>query len=191
MKTITVNTDVYKFDELSESAKENAINELSDINVYYNWWDCTYEDALQVGITITEFDLDRNRHAKTTIYNPIETAELIMENHGVDCTTYKTAQAFLNEVKPLTVKREKILDILNRHNVSNWFDKLDNIQQELNDTIQDLEDDFKQSITEDYSIMLQHEYEYLSSSESIIETIEANDYDFTINGKLFNCHQLT
>ena len=28
-----------------------------------------------------------------------------------------------------------------------------------------------------------HEYEYLTSREAIIETIEANDYDFTENGK--------
>jgi hypothetical protein len=37
---------------------------------------------------------------------------------------------------------------------------------------------------EDYSIILQKECDYLSSEESIIETIEANDYEFDIDGNL-------
>jgi len=32
--------------------------------------------------------------------------------------------------------------------------------------------------------MLQKEYEYQMSDEAIIETIEANEYEFTENGKL-------
>jgi len=32
---------------------------------------------------------------------------------------------------------------------------------------------------------LQHEHDYLTSEEAIIETIEANDYDFTANGDIY------
>ena len=47
------------------------------------------------------------------------------------------------------------------------------------------EDEFLYSLLEDYRIMLQHEWEYLTSEEAIVETIDANNYDFTIDGKMF------
>ena len=52
--------------------------------------------------------------------------------------------------------------------------------------LQALEAEFLKSILEDYSIILQKEYEYLTSREAVEETIEANDYHFTENGNLFN-----
>lgn len=37
---------------------------------------------------------------------------------------------------------------------------------------------FKQSLSEDYRMMLSKEYEYMTSEEAIKETIECNDYEF-------------
>ena len=62
MKTHTINT--YSFNELSEEAQQKAIENLSDINVNFDWWNFTYEDAKNIGLKITSFDLDRRRHAK-------------------------------------------------------------------------------------------------------------------------------
>lgn len=180
MRTETTTRNLYTFDELSETAKENAINNLSDINVDYDWWESEYEDAAQVGITITSFDLDRNRHATATIGNCQETAELILSNHGETCETYKTAKSFLNEVKPLQAKYDKVQGILNNHERQCLVD----LYYDLESKIEDLESEFKQSITEDYSIMLQHQYEYLCSSEVIEETIKSNEYEFTEDGQL-------
>ena len=55
---------------------------------------------------------------------------------------------------------------------------------ESEDKMIDLENEFLQSLLEDYSIMLQNESEYLQSAEAIRETIEANEYEFTEDGKL-------
>jgi len=55
----TIETTVYKFDELSDEAKQQSIENLYDLNVDYEWWDCTYEDAENIGLKISEFDLDR------------------------------------------------------------------------------------------------------------------------------------
>lgn len=41
-----VETEVFKFDELTEEAKQSAIENLYDINVDYEWWEYTYEDAI-------------------------------------------------------------------------------------------------------------------------------------------------
>ena len=55
---------VYEFNELSEEAKEKAIEKLWNINVDYEWWDCVYDDAENIGLKIKEFDLDRGSYVK-------------------------------------------------------------------------------------------------------------------------------
>jgi hypothetical protein len=154
---------LYKFSELSETAKQKAIEELGDINFDYNWWESTYEDAENVGLILTTFDLDRDRHAKGGFIKDAEYTQFkIVTEHGEHCETYKTAKNFTSE-------RAK-LDIANEDYESN---------------LEDLEAQFLKDILEDYSIILQKESEYLQSKEAIIESIEANDYDFTEDGKLY------
>lgn len=171
MKTIEVK--LYQFSELSDEAKKNAIEKLSDINVEFAWWLLAYEDAERIGLKITSFDLDQNRHAEGHfLLSPAEVAQNIFNNHGVNCETYKTAQSFINEWQPL---------------FANYLDEgnEDYENRESEYKLQDMEDDFLKSLLEDYSIMLQNECEYLQTDEAIIETIEANEYDFTEDGKLY------
>jgi len=40
---------VYKFDELSESAKQKAIDDYRQDGIDYDWYDAVYEDARQIG----------------------------------------------------------------------------------------------------------------------------------------------
>lgn len=64
MRTVTSQKPC-TFDELSESAKEHALNRLGDINVDQGWWDFTYEDAENIGLEITSFserDIDGGFH---------------------------------------------------------------------------------------------------------------------------------
>jgi len=164
MRTKTVN--VYQFDELSDEAKEKAIEALRDINVNREWWDSIYDDAENVGLKLTEFDLDRNRHAKGKFTESATyTAEKIMDEHGKECDTYKTAKQFLDDLNALT-------------------SEYDDIEDCPEDKIEELEDEFLKSILEDYSIMLQKESEYLTKDETIIETIKANEYEFTEDGRI-------
>jgi hypothetical protein len=172
----TIETKVYKFSELSETAKENAINNLCDINIDYEWYEYVYDDAGQVGLCITGFDLDRNRHAKGYFTESArETADKIISDHGKECETYKTALQFNQDYDELV---EKYSDGINKSVVSyeNEYD-FDNEADEL-------ENEFLNSLLEDYAMILQKEYEYLTSKEAIIETIESNDYEFHENGKL-------
>jgi len=169
----TIRTKVYLFEELSEVAQQKAINELSNINVDYNWWQCTYEDAQIIGLKITSFDLDRNRHADGQfILSACEVAQNIFNNHGEHCQTYQTAEQFIEKWQPI------------------YNDYLDEDSEnyesgDLEDEMQDLEDEFLNSLLEDYSIILQNECEYLQSDEAVKETIIANEYEFTKDGKQF------
>lgn len=170
MRTIAVN--IFKFNELNEKAKQNAIRNLSDINVDYNWWEFIYEDAENIGLKIMSFDLDRNRHAKGEfILNAPEVAQNILSNHGKECETYKTAESFLEVWQP----------IFNAY-MDEESEKYESSESE--DEMQELEDDFFNSLLEDYSIILQNACDYLQSDESIIDTIEANDYEFTEDGEM-------
>ena len=176
MKTITTKTVVYKFDELDKQQRQEAIENLYDINVDHDWWDGVYDDAANVGIKITSFDIDRGSYCNGDIYCILDTAEKIIEEHGEHCETHKTAADYLESRAELVKKHSdgKNLDIVAEDNEYDFDNECD-----------DLDEEFKKSILEDYRIMLSNEYDYLTGKEAIIDTIQANDYDFTADGKLF------
>jgi len=155
MRTIT--TNVYQFEELSETAQQKAIDNLCTINVD-NWWECTYDDAETIGLKITSFDLDRNKHVTVElIKTPLQICWLIKENHGETCETFILAKKFLADYEMLP---------------------------ETLEGLEEIEEQFESDLFECYANILQNEVNYLQSKESIIETIKANEYEFTENGKL-------
>jgi len=170
MRTIEIN--IYQFNELSEEAKEKALLNLSDINIDYEWWSSTYEDAKQIGLNITSFDLDRNRHCKGVFdLSASEVAQNILNEHGEDCRTYKTADAFMAEWDPI---------------FSDYMDESSENYESagLENKLMEIEAEFLNSLLSDYAMMLQEECDYLQSDEAIIETIEANEYEFNEEGEL-------
>ena len=176
MQTITVKTDVYKFNELSDETKEHCIEQMYDMNVDYDWWESVCYDAEQIGLKITGFNLDRGSYCSGDfIEYANEVAELIIKNHGKMCETYKTAQDYLTEYNKLT--KDSLLCV-------ECEEKAECLGDDDIDT-DDIDAEFQKSLLEDYRIILQKEYDYLTSEEAIIETIECNDYNFTIDGKLF------
>jgi len=171
----TIKTNVYKFSELSEYAKERAIDNLR-FNIYDEWWDGVYEDAENVGLRIAGFGLDRNRHAMGEFIEGAEhCAARIITGHGKDCETYKTAAQYLKQRGGLVTMYS---DGVNTSVVAE-----DN-EYDFDNACDDLDEEFLKSILEDYSILLQNESEYLQSDEAIIEAIKANEYEFTEDGEL-------
>lgn len=154
-----VKTEVFKFAELSEEAQETAIERYREGNLDYDWWDCTYDDAATIGLEITGFDIDRGSYCEGDMTeSPGDVARLIMENHGPMCETYKDAVSFLKEVE-------------------SWDDE--------SQAFEEAAIEFERTIKEDYRIILSKEYDYLQSDEVIKESIEANDYEFTAEGKMY------
>lgn len=177
MRTITTHTNVYTFDELSDKAKEKAIESLRDINVDYNWWDSRYDDAAMIGLRITGFDLERNRHATgefNCLGGAIQCAGNIINEHGPLCDTYKLAAQYLKDQETIDKKYPN-------HEDTDSDDYSEHLESSGL-----LADEFLHDLLEEYSIMLQDEYEYLMSDDAIIDTINANDYTFTEDGTLYN-----
>lgn len=170
MKTLKI--EVYTFDELNDDAKEKARDWYRPIAFDGDWWDGIYEDAKQIGLELSSFDLDRNRHAKGKLLkDATEVADLVLKNHGDECETYKTAEAFLRD-------RDEIVNTAPKDEHGEFEN-----ERALDAKLDECEADFLRSLLEDYSIILQKESEYLSSDEHVDEMIRINEYTFTADGK--------
>ena len=157
MKTKTIN--LYEFDELSDQAKQRAIANNCGINVdYWEWYHSVYDDAENIGLKITGFDLDRNRHCTGKAVDDVLTiAHKIKTEHGFDTPTYELANEFIKDYAAL----DEDIDA---------------------DELRDFKNEFLKSILEEYSILLQKEYEWLTSKESIEDALRANEYEFLEDG---------
>lgn len=151
----TIETTVYKFEELTEEAQQKAVENLYDINLDH-WHESIYEDAKMIEIKIKSFDIDRGQIEVDSLDSIPRIAELILENHGKECETYKIAEQYMKEHDELGEDDD--------------YDEIDN--------------NFMNDIGEEYLSILKKEFEYKTSKEAIIETIQANDYEFTEEGKL-------
>ena len=139
------------------------------------WWEGIFEDAEQVKLKLSEFDIDRGSYCRGEfIEDAKDTAEAIIENHGETCETHKTAMEFMRESAELFIV----------HPVKIAEDGFDDNEYRREQEQVDLDAEFLKSILEDYRIILQKEYEYLGSEATIIETIKSNEYEFTEDGKL-------
>jgi hypothetical protein len=88
---------VYDFKELSEEAREKAIDRLREPE--YEWWDYIEEDAALVGFIIEGFDLQGRReriYLNGKFKNcPEVTARSIIDAHGHDCESTRAAKVYL------------------------------------------------------------------------------------------------
>lgn len=183
MQTITKQYDIYSFDELSEEAKEKAIEKLYDINVDYEWYDMTVSEDFssklaEIGLSGSKvyFDLDRGSYLYYDDLSIIDSKKFlqackfdlrknpykqIIDEDGLelDKQHYGGGQA------------KNFIDVYYTIGISN---KDIEIMQELLD-----------STMEEFLSQLRKEYEYLTDREAIEDTIQANEYQFLENGSLF------
>ena len=156
--------EVFKYQELSESAQEQALEKFAFINVDYEWWEYTYEDAERIGLQIKHFNLDQGGYCSGHITTRVrEVFQAILAEHGKTTDTY-------NLVKDM-FKRSRII----HKRVAKKY---------RGEQITDLFKEFEYALLEEYLSTLRKEYDYLCSKEAIEETIKANEYEFTKEGRL-------
>lgn len=209
---VTIET-LYKFDELSDDAKQKAVENLWDINVDYDWWQFTYDAIVEAGqaigidsVNIEGFDLDRAQ----SLYIKSDTVhlkDLIVSSEKWE--TLKTEWPGLYEGMNLGYYSEQI-NGLNKWlckvagdtdtvyadyyliRAYGWDSGVDysndlygytNLYNEA-ETAGALLEEFLQDFKNYAFGMLRDSYECLTSEEAIIETIQANEYDFTEDGEL-------
>jgi hypothetical protein len=156
----TLEITAYTFDELSETAKQVALYNNRDINTNYNWWDWTYQDAANFGIDITSFDIYyKNITIKFTL-DPLDVANNILNECGPTSDLYSFADVYRSA-----------------------YNKLDDTGDDTDEKLEELASVFKHALRREYIGILAREYDYLESDEAVIESLMANMYEFTADGK--------
>lgn len=194
MRNIT--TTVYKFSELSDEAKEKAIANLSSINVDYDSWsEGVIEDATTIG-KIIGIDIDKiyfsgfssqgdgacfsgsYSYEKNSVKAIKEHAPCDMELHRIATDLQRLqSKAFYRLYANVKHTGHYYHELCTSIDVNNDYQELTaNHESDLSELLRD----FMKWI---YG-QLHKEYDYNTSDAAIIETIEANEYEFTENGKL-------
>ena len=167
MRTETKIIEIYSYSDLATNPelKEKVLNNLSNINTSYDWWDGTYEDALNIGFKITSFDLESKLISIEQIDSASEVCANILVNHGDECSTYKLAETFMEVFTPKFAEY--------------WQ------TEEGEDELIEIDAQFFNDLASEYLYILKSELEYLESEAAILELIQANDYEFTIDGEIY------
>ena len=171
--TITKTITLYTFEELSPEAQQKALEHLCDLNVDYDWWEYIYDDAASIGLRIDEFDIYRNTISGCLTEDPENVIAAILEEHGEDCKTCKTAKDYQGQYNTTLAAHVAV-------------DPENNDERSLRDTqwYDEFHSELCHALKEDYLVMLRHEYEYQTSDEQIKESITANEYKFDEDGAL-------
>ncbi len=167
----TIRIKLYKFNELNQDSQQKAIdnfrNNGGDTEME---WEFIQDDAKQIGLKLIELS-DHRKNEGEFMLAANEVAANIFRDHGESCETYKTAQSFMAEWQPI---------------FNNYMDENheDYESSESENQLMDIENDFLNSLLEDYRIMYNNDIDYHNSDEYIKDTIEANEYEFTKDGKM-------
>ena len=152
-----IETKAYQFEELDEQTKEKAIVNYRYISVEDDfWYEFIKEDLNSIGIELRSFDIERGSFAEIHLEDFEDTCYLILKFHGENNGTYKIAERYIKEYNSIKDK----MDIL------------------------ELDEEYQKEFSEEVLSMLRKEYEDMISDEYIIDMFQANEYEFTAEGKI-------
>lgn len=201
MQVIKTETVVYEFVELSEDAKENAINGMRDINTDFEWWDCTLDDYKEilekigfsnVEICFSGFWSQGDGASFTGAYSYEKGA---LSKVKREYPTFTALHEFAEQLQllnrqyfySLSFELQRICHRYSHENTVNisWSECDTNADVwPSDDTDNALIECCRGFMREIYN-SLENEYEYLTSDAVVIEAIESNDYLFTGDGAFY------
>lgn len=199
MRTETITKEIFTFDELGDSAKENAREWYRQCNLDYEWWDSVYDDFDQIceilGVSVREkyftgfwsqgdgaCFFGSYSYAKGCAKRIREYAPNDKELHRIADELVKLQSHHFYQLNA-TISRyygagsyehSGTMSVDTSHNWHNELD--DSVIEDMRDLLRDLADWFYRQ--------LEREYEYLQSDEVVDENIEANGYEFTEEGNI-------
>jgi hypothetical protein len=170
---------VYKFNELTEDQKQKVVDRYADINVDHEWYDDDgfQEDASEYGIKIDmnqiSFDLDRGSYAAFDTFNHSRKVNWRCPIVIEDVKKFvKKAGIKYNGDNYISIGHNHYAGGLIKNTIETDYEEEDVLQETLNEMLDKILSSLKKS------------YDYLTSEEAIIETLQANDYYFTEDGKI-------
>lgn len=199
MRTETTITKIYKFDELSDKAKEKVIAEARDSAMEINvdeLVDCMKEAMLKMGIVINDYSIgiDGSGYIKLDIYED--------EIEGVQAYKYITNNLFDGANKKKVVYKdlgEKCISRISHLERKDWMDNCPFSGMCYDYAVKDAWDvfcaelksggcpsvrDFLDELESQYLRELADEY-YGFDEDDARELAEANDYEFLEDGTIY------
>lgn len=194
-----VETKVYKYEELSDSAKQRAREWYLEDGLGYDWWGFCYEDFCRVAeILGIEISCRQGRGAE--IYF---TGFYCQRSGSSFVGTYRYAKGAVSKIKKYATQDEELHRIaygLQAVQSRHFYKLRASVESRRDDSIRvevwhdddpyrdigDAEDDVRDLMNDFNDWMfkrLQDEYEYLTSDEVVEESIIANEYEFDEDGK--------
>ena len=199
----TIKTKVYKFSELSDEAKEKAVEKWNEDGPFEDWWEFVEEDTKNIGalmgITVDKlyfsgFWSQGDGACFEGSYEYVKGGAKAVkdETGGTDKDLLAIAYGLQAEQRrnfyglSASVKQRghyyhefcTEIDVQDNRENAPW-----QVSDEVEEAIKDLLRDFMRWIYRN----LEKEYEYQTSFEAVSETIEANEYEFTAAGKMIHC----
>ena len=202
MRVDTVETKVYKLKELSDDAKQTALDKLRESCQDYEWWDYIFEDAKEIGklIGITIDDIyfsgfsskgDGACFDGSYEYNK-GSVQAVKQHAPQDEELHR----IVSELAAHQRKRLYQIRASVKHSghyshrfctdfsvdFESYFGGGDSYDSEVEADVIELLRDYMHWIYK----RLEAENDYMMSDEAIKETIDANEYEFTIDGEFYS-----
>lgn len=196
MRTETM--EIYKFEELDKNIQQKVIEKNYDINVnYYDWWDSTQEDFYRILDILGYYDIK----SYFSGFHSQGDGASFQANWNYN----KNMMKLIKEYAPLDYELQDIAKILTDLSRRNFYKLSAKIIQtgyycheftmyvdyveKFNGTepTQDSEDIFKECsrrLARWYYSQLNNDYDFLTSEDSIVDTIIANEYEFYADGEM-------
>ena len=198
-----VETEVFKFNELSEEAQQTAIEKLYDLNVDYDWWD--YEDATQaaacMGIEIDDiwfsgfssqgdgacfeghYEYQEGGVKAIKDYAPQDEKlhQIAQDLQDIQRKCFYGLYANVKQFGHYSHEYCTDINVYERRILRDGCESDESASIADHENIEEALRDFMRWIYK----QLENQYDYLTSAEAIKESIEANDYEFTAEGKRY------
>lgn len=212
-RTDTVTTTVYKFDELSDEAKEKARNWWREGGLDYDWWDSVYDDCDTIfkiiGITsdkmtkrmdgtirrsgpciwFSGFSSQGDGACFEGSYSYAKGAGKAIRKHAPEDTEL---HRIVDELQDLQSRHFYKLSATVNHSGHYYHKHCTEIEVYKDGDDYNVPADLHEGVSDLLRDLmrwiyrqLEEEYEYLNSDESVDETIRANEYEFTENGERY------
>lgn len=168
MREVTKTYTVYTFDELAPDIQAKVLDKNRYMNVDFEWWQWAFEDAAEIGVKITEFDLGYRGMIKGEfLLDAEQVASNIVKEYGDSSDCFNHARHFLSNLTELGLNygRDEQADIYNEKKT-------------------DLEEQFLHDILSHYHEMLIKESDWLTSNECLKECFITNNFEFTASGEI-------
>jgi hypothetical protein len=200
MREETTTRTLYTFAELSEDAQNAALEKLHDINVDCDWYDLDYhaENLAAIGFENAKihfsgfwsqgdgacFDADVNVEKALNAFlmcnHPARNFDVAAYEKWLTLAERGAISAHIRKVGPYNIyahanTRDLELDCVFSQKA---WDKLGL------GACQDLLEQLRHDACQEIYSSLEKEYEYLTGRGAILGTIEANEYEFTEDGRL-------